>query len=79
MRVSGLAAALETFSQVGLSHASMDSYYPGEEEPSQADPEVASRGVGEIGDVKVAPSLWKVGCHGDFVNGTRSGEKFRNP
>ena len=58
MPASALLEALETVSQVGLSQASMDGYYPDEEEPSQADPALASRGVGEIGDVMVAPSIW---------------------
>ena len=58
MRASGLLEALETLSQVGLSQASTDNHCP-EEEPSPADPALASGGVGEIRDVTVAPSLWQ--------------------
>ena len=50
---------METLSQVGLSQVSTESYYPEEEENCHADPELASKGVGAVGKVRVAPSLWQ--------------------
>ena len=59
MAESGVLEALETLSQVGLSQASTESYCPEDEDDCQADPELASRGVGAVGSVRVAPSLWQ--------------------
>ena len=40
---SGILEAMETLSQVGLSQASSESYYPEDEDNCRADPELASR------------------------------------
>ena len=55
----GVLEAMETLSQVGLSQASTESYYAEEQENCHADPEPASKGVGAVGKVRVAPSLWQ--------------------
>ena len=47
--------AMETLSQAGLSQASTESYYPEDDDGCRADPELAIRGVGAMGSVRVAP------------------------
>ena len=56
---SGIREAMETLSQVGLSQASTESYYPEDEDGCSADPELVCRGVGAVGNVRITPSLWQ--------------------
>ena len=56
---SEIVEAMEMLSQVGLSQASTKSYYPEDEDNCRADPKLASRAVGAVGGVRVAPSLWQ--------------------
>ena len=56
---SGILEAMETLSQVGLAQASTESYYPEDGDGCRADPELASRGVGAVDSVRIAPSLWQ--------------------
>ena len=53
---SGVMEALKTMTQVGLSQASTESYYLEDQDDCQAHLELASRGLGPVGSVRVAPS-----------------------
>ena len=55
----GILEAMETLPQVSFSQASTKSYYPEEEDICRADPKLAIRGVGAVGSVRVALSLWQ--------------------
>ena len=61
MAESGVLEALETLLQVGLSQPSTEACYPKDEDEDgcQADPKLASKVLGGVGSVRVAPSLWQ--------------------
>ena len=63
---NGLLEAMVTLSQASLSQASTESYCPEDEDDCMADPELASRGVGAVGSVRVAPSLWQPWVPGEL-------------
>ena len=53
-----LTRVLSTISDEGLNQASEESYYDAEEE-GPVSPELARRGVGEVGTVPVVDSIWR--------------------
>ena len=58
MGLAGLTQALETILEEGLSQASEESYYD-DEEPEPVSLQLARRGIGEVGNVKMADTIWR--------------------
>ena len=53
-----LTQALETISEEGLSQASEESYYD-DDEPEPVSLQLARRGIGELGKVRMADTIWR--------------------
>ena len=59
-----LTQALATISEEGLSQASEESYYD-DEELEPVSPKLARRGIGDVGKVEMADSIWRRCVPGD--------------
>ena len=69
-----LTRALETISEEGLSQASEESYYDNEElEPVSL--QLARRGIGEVGKVKMADTIWRRCVPGDLLRTYQAWDK----